>query len=290
MQERQYTSDNFIAEQDIFSGNSKVTSELVNWAINIVTGVPNYIVVSYDKTPEELLQIFSQLDNVIIDHDGKIGIRVEHRKEIYQIGEYKLIASAEHCFNAVICCFYGPDAYNLDNPVDSSIFLTATSIITGSLHGIEDVDVMLLLFSISSDHGFLSMYFNNNAPIAQQVFDSEFWNNSPGTISSNPPIWFLSIQSQKSNSKGGCYIATSVYGSYDCAEVWTLRRYRDYNLANHWYGRLFIYTYYAISPVIVRWFGEHKWFNDFWRKKLNKIVENLKREGYSSLPYDDKTW
>ena len=31
--------------------------------------------------------------------------------------------------------------------------------------------------------------------------------------------------------KSGCYIATAVYGSYDCPQVWTLRRYRDYTLA-----------------------------------------------------------
>ena len=29
----------------------------------------------------------------------------------------------------------------------------------------------------------------------------------------------------------GCYIATCVYGSYDCPEVWTLRRFRDDTLA-----------------------------------------------------------
>ena len=27
--------------------------------------------------------------------------------------------------------------------------------------------------------------------------------------------------------KGGCYVATAVYGSYDCPQVWTLRRVRD---------------------------------------------------------------
>ena len=29
-------------------------------------------------------------------------------------------------------------------------------------------------------------------------------------------------------SNGACYVATAVYGSYDCPEVWTLRRFRDY--------------------------------------------------------------
>ena len=29
----------------------------------------------------------------------------------------------------------------------------------------------------------------------------------------------------------GCYVATAVYGSYDCPEIWTLRRFRDKVLA-----------------------------------------------------------
>ena len=37
------------------------------------------------------------------------------------------------------------------------------------------------------------------------------------------------------NSSGGCYVATAVYGSYDCPQVWTLRRYRDDTLAETWY-------------------------------------------------------
>ncbi len=43
--------------------------------------------------------------------------------------------------------------------------------------------------------------------------------------------------------KQGCYVATAVYGSYDCPEVWTLRRYRDNTLAETWYGRVFIKLY-----------------------------------------------
>ncbi len=55
--------------------------------------------------------------------------------------------------------------------------------------------------------------------------------------------------------KGGCYIATAVYGSYDCPQVWALRRYRDEKLASHFYGRIFIYVYYSVSPVLVKCFG-----------------------------------
>ncbi len=88
-------------------------------------------------------------------------------------------------------------------------------------------------------------------------------------------------------AKGGCYVATSVYGSYDCPQVWTLRRYRDYSLAKTWHGRLFIKVYYAISPTLVKWFGNKKWFKNFWLKKLNKFVYKLQQEGYSDSPYND---
>lgn len=89
---------------------------------------------------------------------------------------------------------------------------------------------------------------------------------------------------------GGCYVATAVYGSYDCPEVWTLRRFRDYSLAMTWYGRLFIAIYYAISPTIVKWFGHTLWFNRMWKGKLDRMVERLKSEGYEDTPYDDKNW
>lgn len=38
--------------------------------------------------------------------------------------------------------------------------------------------------------------------------------------------------------KEGCYVATAVYGSYNCPQVWILRRYRDFYLANKKYGLL----------------------------------------------------
>ncbi|MFR6096121.1 MAG: CFI-box-CTERM domain-containing protein [Dysosmobacter welbionis] len=58
----------------------------------------------------------------------------------------------------------------------------------------------------------------------------------------------------------GCYIATAVYGSYDCPQVWTLRRFRDHTLAASWYGRTFLHAYYAVSPTLVKWFGRTAWF------------------------------
>jgi hypothetical protein len=88
-------------------------------------------------------------------------------------------------------------------------------------------------------------------------------------------------------STGGCYIATAVYGSYDCPEVWTLRRFRDYTLAETWYGRLFIKTYYAISPTLVKWFGQADWFKSIFRTPLEKLVSGLNKRGFENTPYND---
>lgn len=85
-----------------------------------------------------------------------------------------------------------------------------------------------------------------------------------------------------------CYIATCVYGSYDCPEVWTLRRFRDYILDETWYGRLFIKCYYAISPTLVRWFGNQKWFRTFWRNRLDSMVSGLNSKGVENTVYIDK--
>lgn len=89
---------------------------------------------------------------------------------------------------------------------------------------------------------------------------------------------------------GGCYVATAVYGSYDCPEVWTLRRYRDTTLASTWYGRAFIHTYYAISPTLVKWFGHTEWFKKMWKGKLNRLVKDLQESGVEGTPYEDKEW
>lgn len=91
-------------------------------------------------------------------------------------------------------------------------------------------------------------------------------------------------------SSSGCYVATAVYGSYDCPQVWTLRRYRDYTLAETWHGRAFVRTYYAISPTLVKWFGKTNWSKKMWKGKLDRMVKNLNAEGVEDTPYEDREW
>ena len=85
-----------------------------------------------------------------------------------------------------------------------------------------------------------------------------------------------------------CYVATAVYGSYDCPEVWTLRRFRDFTLDKTWYGRLFIKAYYSISPTFVKHLGNVKFFKSRGKKLLDRWVAILNRKGYESTPYKDK--
>ena len=85
-----------------------------------------------------------------------------------------------------------------------------------------------------------------------------------------------------------CYVATAVYGSYDCPEVWTLRRYRDYTLDETWYGRLFIKVYYATSPSFVKHFGNANLFKSLGKKLLDKFVAKLNNKGYDNSPYNDR--
>lgn len=92
------------------------------------------------------------------------------------------------------------------------------------------------------------------------------------------------------NSNQGCYVATCVYGSYDCPQVWTLRRFRDYSLATTPLGRAFIRLYYAVSPTIVKWFGDTKWFKKMWQGTLDKMVRNLNAKGVEDTPYQDLHW
>lgn len=95
------------------------------------------------------------------------------------------------------------------------------------------------------------------------------------------------IEETTKSSSGGCYIATAVYGSYDCPQVWVLRRYRDNVLLQSPFGRLFVKTYYAISPTIVKLFGNSNVFKMIWKPYLDNKVNKLKESGFSDEKYND---
>lgn len=92
-------------------------------------------------------------------------------------------------------------------------------------------------------------------------------------------------QQRPPREANGCFIATAIYGSYDCPEVWILRRFRDSTLASSTFGKLFIQVYYAISPPLLRILGSHA--KPLFRGPVNALVRALERKGYSSDAYYD---
>lgn len=113
--------------------------------------------------------------------------------------------------------------------------------------------------------------------------------SAPQEVSGNDQPQVINNQSQPQLKKEqGCYIATCVYGSYDCPSVWTLRRFRDEYLDESILGRLFIRCYYAISPFLVKVFGNTKLFQCFWKKRLDKLVKYLNKNGFDNTRYEDK--
>jgi len=61
-----------------------------------------------------------------------------------------------------------------------------------------------------------------------------------------------SLDAYYKEKKNGCFIATAVYGSSSTNEVLILQSFRDLLLIKHIPGRIFIATYYRISPFLAR--------------------------------------
>lgn len=128
------------------------------------------------------------------------------------------------------------------------------------------------------------------------LYDDLFDFDNDGDVDLDDDFMFMAMMDQLDRSSGGnsssdgCYIATCVYGSYDCPEVWALRRFRDFHLAQFWLGRIFIHVYYAVSPTIVSLFGNTSSFRHFWRKALDSVVSRLRSNGVSDKPYQDINW
>ena len=106
-------------------------------------------------------------------------------------------------------------------------------------------------------------------------------------ISKYDPSYRLIIP-RISSSSGKCYIATAVYGSYDCPQVWVLRRFRDNVLAHTGIGRGFIKAYYRISPWLVKHYANISWIKTVWRHMLDALVSRLRRQGIQDTRYIDR--
>jgi len=120
----------------------------------------------------------------------------------------------------------------------------------------------------------LGAYYENGTGVPQNKEKALFWFNKAVEHGDEKAKTSLDRVSGK-----GCFVATCVYGSYDCPQVWTLRRYRDRRLSMSWFGRRFIQVYYAVSPTVVRLFGDKKWFKELCKPVIDSIVCRLQRTG-----------
>ena len=80
------------------------------------------------------------------------------------------------------------------------------------------------------------------------------------------------------DEKGGCYIATAVYGSYESPEVCVLRKFRDKVLSKYFFGRMFIRLYYKLSPPIAKKLKHKSKMNSWVKEKLDQFVIYLKNK------------
>ena len=82
---------------------------------------------------------------------------------------------------------------------------------------------------------------------------------------------------RRSNSSGGCYIATMAYGDYDHPQVLELRKFRDEFLCNYLFGRYFINLYYKTSPKLVRLLKSKEAINNLIRYVLDGFINQIRK-------------
>jgi len=71
---------------------------------------------------------------------------------------------------------------------------------------------------------------------------------------------------------GGCFIATAAWGSYLHPKVALLREFRDQYLLSNGPGRLFVRTYYRLSPPIADFIARHESMRSITRWMLTPLV------------------
>lgn len=138
------------------------------------------------------------------------------------------------------------------------------------------------------DNGESSSYYATKAN--SYISNSSYLNDTEKNYYLSDLNYETSLESSNISdevSSKGCYIATAVYGSYDCPEVWILRRFRDYFLDRYYLGKKFINFYYKHSPNWVKKYGNRRFIFGCAKKILDVICRFLYKIGYSDSFYID---
>lgn len=74
------------------------------------------------------------------------------------------------------------------------------------------------------------------------------------------------------NPARACFIATATYGTSMAKEINVLRKWRDDYLIKSWSGKLFVNSYYVISPPIADVISKSNSMKKITKKFLDPIV------------------
>jgi hypothetical protein len=216
-----------------------------------------------------------RMDKTLIEWAFVIG---KDNPEVADIIEYLLLKGAN------IKPFWIFDSITMENDCDS-IKITNLFIERGVSVNHRDSGMFPLLFAAGGNNIEVAKFLISKGADIKMVSGNGLTPLQLAKEKGNVEMveYLKSVEGEKK----GCYIATAVYGSYNCPQVWTLRRYRDYALANNILGSIFIRIYYSISPIMVKLFGKTEWFTRLCRNGLDKLVNRLQRRGYINTPYND---
>ena len=107
------------------------------------------------------------------------------------------------------------------------------------------------------------------------------WNDGQGLRFSHVKVVYGQYKQPFSAlTSEACYVATAVYGSYDCVQVRVLRNFRDEFLKQSILGTLFIKFYYFASPKVLKITKNLSAFHRLLRPILDSLVSKLQSKGY----------
>lgn len=97
-----------------------------------------------------------------------------------------------------------------------------------------------------------------------------------GVVQTAVPVNMVANKtSAGAKSGGGCFIATAAYGSYLHPQVQVLRNFRDSYLLTNAPGRLFVSTYYYLSPPLADFISKHDLLRAITRFLLTPLIVSV---------------